>query len=386
VLERQIEDFTRRFGRSPRIVARAPGRVNWIGEHTDYNGGLVLPSAIDRDTVAVAAPRSDTRVRIFSREMGEERSFDTTQLRAGGGWVDYAKGVVAALEAEGRGADLHLTSRVPRESGLSSSAALGVCVARALDRCWGLGRSARECAEAAWRAEREFAGVACGIMDPLASALCERGAALLIDCQSQEIETIRVPECRLLVADSGIRRTLRDGRYQARRGECAAALEVARSEGLVPSDASSLRSLPLTSLAALERVAPAPLFRRARHVLTENERVRAMCRAFRKGDLIAVGATLRDGMKSLRDDFEVSIPELDALCEIGDGISGVYGSRLTGAGFGGCTLHLVSPEAASKAAEALAEGFAGRFGRRPEVMMVQLSAGASAAMLDDPAA
>jgi len=185
------------------------------------------------------------------------------------------------------------------------------------------------------------------------------------------------------VANSGVRRALRDGRYQTRRDECAAALDVARREGLVPPDAASLRDLPLASLDALERAAPAQLLRRARHVLTENERVRAMCRAFRRGDLAAAGATLRRGMKSLRDDFEVSVPELDALCEIGDGVSGVHGSRLTGAGFGGCTLHLVSTDAAPAAAEALAEGFKRRFGRRPEVLVVHPAAGASAALLGD---
>jgi galactokinase len=218
-------------------------------------------------------------------------------------------------------------------------------------------------------------------MDPLASALGREGAALRIDCRSGAIEAVALPPLRLLVADSGIRRRLVASGYGDRREECRRALEAARASGVAPPGALALRDLGPEHLPALERALDPVLFRRARHVLTENARVDATVRALRAGDLAAAGACLREGMRSLRDDFEVSTPELDALCSLADALPGVHGSRLTGAGFGGCTLHLVDPARAPDIAEALATSFSRLFGRRPPLWPLTPSDGASAGTL-----
>jgi galactokinase len=380
------EAFRARFGREPEVGARAPGRVNLIGEHTDYNEGLVLPCAIDRDTRVLAARRDDGLVRVFSRETGETREFRVDAAERSGAWSDYVLAVVWALAERGHaipGADLMLASDVPAGSGLSSSAALGVGVATALDALFDLGLDARARAELAHRGESAFVGVGCGIMDSFASALGRRGFALRIDCRSREATPVPIAggDAALLVAHSGVRRELARGGYGDRRAECRAALAHAREAGVAPPSATALRDLGEADLPALDRALPDPLRRRARHVIRENARVDAVCAALRAGNLARAGALLREGQASLRDDFEVSIPELDALCEIADALPGVYGSRLTGAGFGGCTVHLVAPAAAAALSDAISARFARRFGRRPPILAVAPSDGASARRL-----
>ncbi len=381
-LQRELAaGFRRRFGREPAAGARAPGRVNLIGEHTDYNEGLVLPCAIDRDTVVLVAARRDRQVRVFSRERGAAELREADRSGRRGDWLDYLRGVLDALRAAGAGVgglDLAVASRVPAEAGLSSSAALCVGLVTAIDACAGLGLDAENRARIAHRAESEFAGVGCGIMDHFASSLGRRGAALRIDCRSLEVRPVPLSPERLalLVAHSGTTRSLARGGYSGRRAECARALEAARRAGLVAAGAA-LRDLAPGELPALERVLDPAAFRRARHVVTENARVEAACAALAAGDLAGAGALLREGMQSLRRDFEVSTPELDALCRIADAAPGVYGSRLTGAGFGGCTLHLVAPEAAEAAARAIADGFEREFGRRPPLWQVAAAEGAS---------
>jgi galactokinase len=376
-------EFERRFGTPPRAGARAPGRVNLIGEHTDYSEGLVLPCAVDRDTVAWLALREDDACRAFSREEGGPVGFRSSALARTRGWVDYVQGVVFALREAGvrvPGFDLALASEVPPGAGLSSSAALQLAVVTALDAALQLDLQAAERARLAHRSETAFVRVACGIMDPFASALGRRGNALRLDCRSGESAQVPLPEPRLalLVAHSGVRRALSVGAYGRRVAECHQAFEAARRAGLAPPGGRSLRDLRPAQLPELERVLGDPLGRRVRHVVSENARVEAACQALRAGDAAAFGALLREGMRSLRDDYEVSIPELDALCELADALPGVYGSRLTGAGFGGCTLHAVEPGAAEEVAAALAAGFARRFGREPPVWRLAAAAGAAA--------
>ena len=387
MLEGLCIDFAARFGRRPTAAARAPGRVNLIGEHTDYNQGLVLPCAIDRDTWVAVAPRDDGRFRLVSRERDGVHTFDARELHRRNDWADYARGVVAALGEVGHalpGADVALTSAVPLGSGLSSSAALCVALVTAFDAAFSLGLSARERAQQAHRAESHYVGIACGVMDPMASALGEEGAALRIDCRTLQVERAALPGDRLglLVAHSGVSRSLADGRYAELRGECESALTRARAIGIVGADAVALRDLDDEALPRLERMLPERLFRRARHVIRENARVDASVRALRGGDWAGVGELLKQGMASLREDFEVSIPELDALCALGDALPGVFGSRLTGAGFGGCTLHLVAAESADEVAHALSDGFERRFGRRPPIAAVRAGPGATAVALD----
>ena len=356
--------------------------MNWIGEHTDYNDGLVLPCAIDRATTVAVAPRDDDRFRIVSREQPEAREFAGDDLGRRGDWVDYARGAVAALReggAEIAGADLAVASEVPLGSGLSSSAALSVALVTALDAAFGLALSAGERAQRAHRAESAFAGVPCGIMDPWTVALASAGHLLRIDCRSRHTEPVPLPvdRLRLLLFHSGTRRRLAAGGYAARRDECERALRAARDAGIAPPDATALRDLDAASLPALERALPPELFRRARHVIGENARVDASCQALRRGDLERAGHLLREGMRSLRDDFEASTAELDLLCELGDAAPGVYGSRLTGAGFGGCTLHAVAAGAVDAAAAAIAAGFERRVGLRPVWREVAPAGGAT---------
>jgi galactokinase len=376
-----VREFRRRFGGEPDVVARAPGRVNLIGEHTDYNQGLVLPCAVDRATAVAVKRRPDTTLRIFSRELAAEGRFDAREPVRRGDWLDYPAGVLRALWDEGvdcAGFDVAVASEIPLASGLSSSAALTLALVTAFDRCLALGLSARARCLLAHRAEADFVGVPCGIMDPFASGLSQRDSVLRIDCRSQVVERVPWPAARLqlLIVHSGVRRELAGGAFAQRRRECEEALAAARRAGIGPAGAAALRDLGTEHLPALESaLAPLP-FRRARHVIAENRRVEATCAALAAGDLAAVGAELCAGMRSLRDDFEVSTPELDALCELAAGAPGVYGSRLTGAGFGGCTLHLVDPAAAEAAGERIAAGFAERFGRRPPVWALRPADGA----------
>lgn len=377
--------FEQRFGRAAHCGTRAPGRINLIGEHTDYNDGLVLPCAIDRDTVVLASPRDDRCVRVFSRELDEERRFQIGAA-ATRTWVDYVHGVIQAFEAEALtvgGLDLAIASDVPIESGLSSSASVCVAIAAAVDRCFAFDLGPLGWARLAHRGESEFAGVGCGIMDSYASSLAQPGAALRIDCRSRQMEAVPLPTTLgFLVAHSGVRRSLVDGRYGERRAMCHEAFLAARSAGIAAPEAVALRDLAPDDLPALSELLSPVQFRRVRHVITENQRVDAACRALRAGDCTGVGAVLSEGMRSLERDFEVSIPELDFLCELADATPGVYGSRLTGAGFGGCSLHLVDRLAAPQVAVSIASGFEQRFGRRPELLHLSPSRGASVLLPD----
>jgi len=386
-LESGRRAFRALFGRPPEVAARAPGRVNLIGEHTDYEEGLVLPCAVERDALALAARRDDGRVRVRAHDLGDADEFDAARPARRGDWADYVRGVAWALAEGGApppGIDLWIASRVPRGSGLSSSAALGVAVATAWDAAAGPGLAPLERACIAHRAESVFAEVGCGVLDHFASALGRRGHALRIDCRSQEAVPVPLPpeDLALLVAHSGVTRRLAGGAYRDRVQECRRAFELAAREGVAPPDATALRDLAPADLPALERVLPPVLLRRARHVVSENARVDAFCDALSRGDREAAGALLAEGQRSLRDDFEVSVPELDALCEIAARLPGVVGSRLTGAGFGGCTLHLVEPDAAARAAQALADGFAERTGHRPWVLRTAAAEGAGPVALE----
>ena len=382
VLRAAVQGLREALGREPELAVRAPGRVNLIGEHTDYNQGLVLPCAIDRGTVAVAARRPDARLRVHSVALAATGELEPGRFARGRGWLDYAAGVAEAFRSEGlpvAGLDVALASDLPRESGLSSSAALEVALATLLDAAGGLALAPAERARLAWRAETEWVGVPCGRMDQLASALGRRDHALRIDCRDFAARAVPLPgeRLRLLIVDSGVRRQLAAGDYGRRRAECEAALAQARARGALPADTASWRDVAPERLADLERRLDAVLFRRARHVLTENARVDETARALARGELERAGAQLRDGMRSLRDDFEVSCPELDVLCALGDAAPGCYGSRLSGAGFGGCTVHLVAPERAGAVAEAIRSGFAARFGREPATLAVRAADGAA---------
>ena len=328
-------------------VVRAPGRVNLIGEHTDYNDGLVLPMSIDLGISIAFVPTNDRRLELTLQSTGDQALVELDEVRPrDGSWVDYVAGMARALAVEGvptRGFRGLLAADLPIGAGLSSSAALELAVA------WALGGGAAPIndrmalAGVAQRAENEFVGVASGLMDQFAVSFGTAGAALLLDCRSLEHRAIPLPEdVHLVVCDSGLPRRLAESGYGARRAECGRAVGQLRS---VEPSVASLRDVDED---LLERARPAMddvAYRRARHVVTENGRVAEAVAALEAGDAAGLGRAVATSHASLRDDFEVSTPELDRLVEIALATPGVLGARLTGAGFGGCTIAVVEPGA-----------------------------------------
>jgi len=331
------------------VAARAPGRVNLIGEHTDYNDGFVLPTIIDRHVEVIARKRSDRRVRIAAADLDErqENDLDSPIDYSNSGWLPYVLGVVHELAQRGRieiGVDIVFRGTVPRGAGLSSSAALEIATALALDTAFNLWLNPIEMARLCRDVEHRYAGVRCGIMDQFASRLGRSNHALLIDCQS--LEARHVPMAldghRMVIVDSGIRRELADSAYNQRRTECEEA--VAHLHEVDPS-ITSLRDLTPDALPRHKDRLPPDLFVRCRHVVSENHRVIEACERLATGDLPAFGRLMNASHLSLRNDFEVSHPALDRLVEEANQVEGVLGARLTGAGFGGCTVNLVAEAA-----------------------------------------
>lgn len=373
-----LEEFRARLGGAPgERCFFSPGRVNLMGAHLDYNGGPVLPSAIDRGTFLAARPRADRRLRLAStlEERAIELELDDLPETPAGTWSDYPLGVVRALlrvdsSRAQDGLDLFCGGNLPIGAGLSSSASVCVGTARALDAVWGLGLGALDLVEAALWAEREFVGVRCGIMDPYAVGLARPGHALWVDCKDRSTEHLPLDADRvcIAVADTGVRRELAQGDFNRRVGECRAAFEFLGPH--VPG-ATCLRDVPLACLeehaGALQVDRGADVLRRARHVLEEVERTLRAREALLAGDLAGFGEQMFAAHESLRTLFEVSVPELDCLVDAARDQPGVYGARLTGAGFGGCTVTLLSPEAAGDFARALTDAYRARFGRAPTV-------------------
>jgi galactokinase len=339
--------FLQRFGREPALVAKAPGRVNLIGEHTDYNEGFVLPVAIDRTIRVAAAPAAGKTVRVHAAayDARDEWRIDAPRRTGRREWRDFVRGVAWALQDAGHqlyGVDLAIDGNLPRGAGLSSSAALEVAVGGALCAVSGVEIQPEPLALLCQRAESQFVGVQCGIMDQLAAACSRAGHALLIDCRSLELDYIPLPnDITIIVVDSKSRRALGETAYNERQEECVGA---ARALG-----AESLRD---AAIADVQRL-PEPLKRRARHVVSENRRVLDAVEALRQGNPHRLGELMYESHASLRDDFEVSTDELDLLVELASRIDGVVGARLTGAGFGGCTVNLVERDAAERFEEGI---------------------------------
>jgi len=330
-------------------MAVAPGRVNIIGDHTDYNEGFALPVAIDVSVMAMAAPRDDGTVRVLSLDYEEQDEFSVGEVKRGQSWRDYVRGAVWSLREAGhgvKGADLAIESNVPQKSGLSSSAAVELAVGAAVAAASELSIEDLELARLAQRAENEFVGVQCGIMDQLAIVFARAGQALLVDCRSLEMDEIPLGEendVAIVVIESGVERDLSKTPYNERREECA---EAARQLGV-----KSLRDLTYSWLTEARHRMPDALFRRAQHVLSENDRVIRATAALRKGDATAAGKLMYESHASLRDEFEVSTPELDEIVDLTKRVDGVLGARLTGAGFGGSVVVLVRPDAVDALAE-----------------------------------
>jgi galactokinase len=363
--------FAEVFGRDPAVVAEAPGRVNLIGEHTDYNEGFVLPVAIDRTVAVASAPRDDHRLRVYSLDFGECDEFEASPQRlAEGGWRNYVRGIAAEIHGmrEGIGADLAIAGDVPVGAGLSSSAAIEVAAAGAIAAAHDLELGPRETALLAQRAENDFVGVQCGIMDQFASALSRSGHALLIDCRSLVAEAVALPtDLVIVVVNSGVARDLADTPYNKRRQECAEAADIL--------DVDALRDIDEARLPDIESELGEPLGRRVRHVVTENARVHAAVHALRRGDTAELARLLYRSHESLRDDFEASAPELDRLVEIARHVDGVLGARMTGAGWGGCVVALARPDAVPALEQEIATRYRAPDGTPADVWVCRSSDG-----------
>jgi galactokinase len=364
LVERARRRFAERFGAGPAPrVAVAPGRVNLIGEHTDYNDGYVLPMAIARAAVVVFRPRADRILRGHAVAFDEtrERALDALDAPGGHDWLSYVAGVAWAFAAEGLavpGLDVVVDGDVPLGAGLSSSAALEMATARALCAAGEIAWEPVRMARLGQRAENQFVGMNCGIMDQFASAVSEEGTALLLDCRSLETRAVPVPEdAALVVMDTGARRALAGSAYNDRRAACERV--VAHLRALDPS----VRALRDVTPALLERGRAGldPIdYRRAGHVVPESRRPVEMAKAFETGDLAAAGRLMNDSHFSLRDLYEVSCEELDLITEIARRQTACFGARMTGAGFGGCAVALVRADSVGPFCEAVLGTYTGR--------------------------
>ncbi len=349
--------FDHHFGGEPTVIASAPGRVNLIGEHLDYNGGEVLPIAIQQRTYVAARARAGTRTHVVSAGRRDRGSFDAISPERSGAWWDYVAGVALELRLAGRAAapaDLAIWSEIPIGAGLSSSAALAVASARALLELGSEEMPDKALALTAWRAEVEFVGVPCGIMDQFASALAREGEALHLRCDSAQVSHVPMAD-PVLIFDTGVARALRGSRFTQRRLECGEALALLRR---AHPELSGLAAATTDMLDAAKL--PAPLDRRARHVVTENARVRSVVAALSDGMPIP-GTVLSASHRSLRDDFECSTPELDWFVDHVMRYPGVRGARLTGAGWGGCAIAVGDEDALRSAAPELLTEYSRRF-------------------------
>jgi galactokinase len=372
--------FAGMFG-GPPMLFRAPGRINLIGEHTDYNDGFVMPAAIDFSTWVAIRAQDRRSLRIHSENFRETVEIQLDELRSASRkhWSDYVRGVAAIL-ADRTGLlesfDLLIDSEVPPGAGLSSSAALEVSVAVALSDTFGLGLSRLDLVKASQRAEHEYAGTRCGIMDQYISAFGLAGHALLLDCRSLQSQAVTIADrARIAVCNSMVRHEHAGGEYNRRRAECEAGVQVLQTNR---PELRSLRDATIDDLQRNKSDLPEVVFRRCRHVITENQRTLETARALRDGDFHRVGQLMNASHASLRDDYEVSCRELDVLAALAQGATGVYGSRMMGGGFGGCTVTLVEQSAVAALRETLSAGYQKATGIIPEIYVCTTADGASA--------
>lgn len=370
--------FREVYGAEPEGVWAAPGRVNLIGEHTDYNDGFVMPLALPHTVLAAVSRRSDGVLRLHSADVpGGAYELRTDELTPGpgGGWAAYPAGVVWAMHRAGLpagGADVHFMSTVPTGAGLSSSAALEIATAVALDDLWELGLGRQELARLSQRAENDFVGMPCGIMDQTASACCTEGNVLHLDtrdlAQRQVPFDLAAEGLRLMVVDTRVKHTLSDGAYADQRRSCEA--------GAAALGVPALRDVPLAQLdAALARIADHAVRGCVRHVVTENRRVEQTMELLDAGETRAIGPVLTAGHISLRDDFRVSCAELDLVVDTANS-TGALGARMTGGGFGGSAIVLVEEEQAETVGKAVTAAFAAAGHRPPRIFGAVPNAGA----------
>jgi len=359
-------------------VYRAPGRVNLIGEHTDYNDGFVFPAAINRFIWVAIAPRTDRKLCIYSDnfKQGAELEINRGPQKTEPEWSRYISGVAAVLRESGyslHGANVWIQGEVPIGAGLSSSAALEVAVGFALLANSGSMTEARKLARLCQKAENEYAGTRCGIMDQLASACSRKDHALLLDCRSLEFQTLPLPaNVQLVICNSMVKRELAASAYNTRRRECEEGVSVLAQK--LPG-VTALRDVTLEQLRNCESYVPENVYKRCRHVITENSRVNIAEAALRRNRLEDLDQAMAESHRSLRDDFQVSCPELDWLVDLANHAKGIHGARMTGAGFGGCTINLVENNEVESFRKYVSEGYRKRTGLEPDIFVCSAADG-----------
>ena len=368
------------FDKEPAAYVRAPGRVNLIGEHTDYNDGFVMPMAIEFDVRIALRPRSDRRVTLCSSNFDQQVTFGLDDLRHDNGkapWSEYTRGVAWAMLEKGlplRGMDAVITGDVPLGAGLSSSAAMEVASAWAFQVASGLHMDPVEMAVLCQKAENEWVGMRCGIMDQFISALGESDHCVLVDCRSLTHEAVPLPPGHsFVICNSMVRRGLVDSAYNERRAQCEEGVRLLQK--YLP-EIRALRDVTLDDLQAHSKDLPEITYRRCRHVVSEDTRVMQSVEALKGDNAAAFGQLMNASHESLRDDYQVSRAELDTLGAIARAAPGCLGSRLTGAGFGGCTVSLVQTTSVDDFVEHVAEEYARATGLTPDIYVSGAAAGA----------
>lgn len=374
------QEFNAAFGGPPRLLVRAPGRVNIIGEHTDYNDGFVLPAAIEQAVWIASAPRDDREVHLVAANLDQQTTFPLENLAPSADilWSNYQRGVAAALQRRGYqlpGLNAVLWGNVPLASGLSSSAAVEVAMGYTFQQWGSFALSGEELALACQEAEHTFVGVKCGIMDQFISVLARPGHALLIDCRSLEHRPVPLPGgVSLVICDTRASRTLASSAYNQRRAECETGAQIL--------GVKSLRDITPTALEEQISRLPPPVRQRVRHVVSENQRVLDCVSALKAGNLAQVGQLLLQSHASLRNDYQVSSRELDAMVAAAMEVRGTYGARMTGAGFGGCVVALVESPQVESFIEHVGPAYMRATQLTPAIYASQAAGGVSASQLN----
>lgn len=371
------------FGDSgqPVDVVKAPGRVNLIGEHTDYNDGFVLPVAVDREIVMAASPRDDDEVHLYAVDLDSKSSFSLERIERDpdASWSNYIRGVLLLLQQRGlpvRGMNAAFSGDVPFAAGMSSSAALEMASGLTAKLIGQFQIDMVELIKIAQQAENDFVGVNCGIMDQFISGLGRRGHALFLDCRSLEYELVPLPPTdryKIVIANTMVKRGLVDSAYNERRNQCEEGVEILRR--YLPK-VKALRDVSLTEFAKYKDKLPAVVAKRCEHVIAENQRVLDSVKALEAGDIPKFGLLMRASHESLRDLYEVSCRELDIMVEAAWDVSGTCGARMTGAGFGGCTVNLVEAEAVDGFVAKVGKTYTDKTGIKPELYVCEAEDGA----------
>jgi len=380
-MERLIEavrkSFEKKFNRQPLLLA-SPGRINLIGEHTDYNEGFVLPGATDRAVIFAVARREDRRCRFYSLDFDQDYETDLDHLRKSEWrWPDYLQGVLDQFLKGGQaiqGLDLAFGGNVPIGGGMSSSAAVEGGLALAVNHLFSLNLDLLSLALLAQRAENEFVGLRCGIMDMYANLHGQRGKVMKIDCRHlvHEYYPFDRPELRVIISDSGVRRELASSEYNVRRRQCEQGVKILSRHY---PEIKSLRDVSLDMLEEHRREFDPVVWKRCAYVVRENERVDLACRDLLRHDFVSFGERMKESHRGLRDEYEVSSPELNLLVESALRVPGVLGSRMMGAGFGGCTISLAEAGAVEEFRARVAEDYRRQTGREPAIHVVRIEAG-----------